>query len=78
MKVSRAVIVPASSEFIMSGVCDTEENYEDQTYILEASEEAKKQLLIARSVIKLKSNKIPVKMINSCVSPVKLKKNDTG
>ena len=33
-----------------------------------------KQLLIARSVIKLKSNRIPVKMINSCVSPVKLKK----
>ena len=43
VKVSRAVTVPASSEFITSGVCDMEENYEDQTYIFEASEEAKKQ-----------------------------------
>ena len=32
VKISRAVTVPASSEFIMSGVCYTEEKYEDQTY----------------------------------------------
>ena len=34
VKVSRAVTVPASSEFIISGVCYTEENYEDQTVIV--------------------------------------------
>lgn len=74
VKVSRAVTVPASSEFIMTGICDTERESENQTYIFEASEEARTKLLIARSVIKIKSNRIPVKMINPNVSPIKLKK----
>lgn len=74
VKVSRAVTVPAYSEFIMTGQCNSIVDDEERTYMFEATEEAKQKLLIARSVIKPKSSKIPVKLINQSSSPIKLKK----
>ena len=74
VKVSRAVTVPAASEFIMTGQCDTLPVDEEHVLMFEASEEARQRLLIARSVIKPTSTKIPIKMINQSASPIKLKK----
>ena len=74
VKVSRAVTVPANSEFIMRCQCNSAITQENCTCIFEATEEAQEKLLIARSVMQPISNKIPVKLINHRSTPVKLKK----
>ena len=73
VKVARAVTVPASSEFIMTGQCVSMPP-DDQPYLFEASEQAKQKLLIARSLISPNVKKIPVKMINQSNCPIRLKK----
>ena len=74
VKVARAVTVPASSEFVMTGRCDSLSSEEEMTFMFEGSEQVKQRILIARSVVKPTSDKIPVKMINQSASPIKLKK----
>lgn len=74
VKVARAVTVPAYSEFMMTGTCSTVPDGEGQIFLFEASQIAKEKLLIARSVVSPNSCRIPVKMVNSGMAPVKLKK----
>ena len=70
VKVARAVTVPAYSEFVMTGLCNSLPAEEDKTFIFEASEVAKEKLLIAKSLTRPKSCKIPIKMINHSTSPM--------
>ena len=72
--VSRSVTIPANCEFVMTGRCDKLEQDGTSTYVFEGTEEVKERILIARTVVTPTSNKIPIKMINSSMSPVKLKK----
>ena len=74
VKVARAVTVPAYSEFVMTGLCNSLPAEEDKTFIFETSEVAKEKLLIAKSLTRPKSCKIPIKMINHSASPIRLKK----
>ena len=74
VKVARAVTVPAYSEFVMTGLCNSLPAEEGKTFIFEASEVAKEKLLIAKSLTRPKSCKIPIKMINHSTSPIRLKK----
>lgn len=74
VKVSRAVTIPANSEYILSGHCNNISLSGTTTYMLEATEEAKGELLIGRCVITPKSNKIPLKVLNSRNVPIRLKK----
>ena len=74
VKVARAVTIPANSEFVMRGHCNSAIAQNSNTFIFEAAEEAQEKILIARSVTQPISNKIPVKMINHRSTPVKLKK----
>ena len=74
MKVARAVTVPAASEFIMTGSCSVKPNDDEQTFLFEASENARQHLLVARSIVNPKTGKVPVKVINQRPSPLKLKK----
>ena len=74
VKVARAVTKPAQSEFIMRGRCNSVLEDENMTYLFEATDEAKDVVMIARSVTKPVSNKIPVKMMNHSSAPIRLKK----
>ena len=74
VKVARAVTIPAYSEFVMTGLCNSLPAEEDKTFIFEASEVAKEKLLIAESLTRPKSCKIPIKMINHSTSPIRLNK----
>ena len=74
VKVARAVTVPAASEFIMTGSCSVKPNDDEQTFLFEASENARQHLLVARSIVNPKTGKVPVKVINQRPSPLKLKK----
>ena len=74
VKVARAVTIPAYSGFVMTGLCNFLPAEEDKTFIFAASEVAKEKLLIAKSLKKPKSFKIPIKMINHSTSPIRLNK----
>ena len=75
VKVARAVTIPAQSELIMTGRCNSVLEIENMTYLFEATDEAKEVVMIARSVIKPVSNKIPVKMMNHSSAPIRLKRD---
>ena len=74
VKIARAVTVPALSEFIMTANCSVKPNDDRQTFLFEASEMAKENLLIARSLVSPRTGIVPVKVINQSACPVKLKK----
>ena len=73
MKVACAVTVPAASEFIMTGICSVKPNDDEQTFLFEASENAR-HLVVAGSIVNPKTGKVPMKVINQRPSPLNLKK----
>lgn len=74
VKVARAVTVPASSEFVMTGSCSVNPDVEEQTFVFEASENAQQHLLVARSLVNPKTGRVSVKVINQRSAPLRLKK----
>ena len=74
MKIARAVTVPASSEFVISGSCSVKPDDEGQTFVFEASENAQQHLLVARGLVSPKTGTVPVKLINQRPAPLRLKK----
>ena len=74
VKIARAVTVPASSEFVITGSCSVKPDDEGQTFVFEASENAQQHLLVARGLVSPKTGTVPVKLINQRPAPLRLKK----
>lgn len=66
VNIARSVTIPATCEFVMYSSCnEIIAGCIDLTYLCQASEEASRKVLIARTVITTTFNKVPVKIINS-------------
>jgi len=73
VKITRSITIPANSEYVLLGRCNNALEAEENTYLLEANENMKK-VFVARCIINPTSNRIPVRVMNTRASPVRLKK----